>query len=353
MSLTEKQKQRVEGILRHVNDFLDKRFAQAKRINPKMASIEMDSRWHIVETLREILSEYKWFAQAKLLVVDVLSSADEQKKRELFNPEGQVSIQNEVIPADDQSKDKRTGQLEVHDVKSFYKALDPSLEKIIMLIQSWIWWDLRDAADLYRVEAQIQRLEMLKTAEIDANIQEFYRRDMQLRPDESVTREAVLRFELHRLREILDRYTARRAEDHGYQMIVVNREVEFPAEADAACVRLAKRLMVIERLRQQAAPLEDNARQAYAAYIGIAPEQVTAEAIIEFEQRHAKLDRKALTDQLSASHRLGEGASYKAMLGAEMQRRYEDLCAELGIEPQAPAPAAAQQPAAGSASTVA
>ena len=44
MALSEKQLQRIEGILDHLDDFLDKRFAQARRINPSAGRAEIDMR---------------------------------------------------------------------------------------------------------------------------------------------------------------------------------------------------------------------------------------------------------------------------------------------------------------------
>ena len=275
MALSEKQKQRVDGIIRHINEFLDKRFAQARRINPRLASAEGDLRFHQLRTLRNTLEESKGFGFGRLMVGDILCSADEAKKRDLFNPSNQASIMREIVPADQDKPDSKSDKLEINEVKAVYKAIDPLLEKVVMLVQCWIWWDLRDAADLYRFEAQKQRLEFLQHCDMDQNVVEHYQREMGLKPENSVTKEEALKFELLRMREIVEKFELRLREEPGYQVVVASVEMEGTPEVDATCMRLGRRLMLVEKLRTQQTPLDEATRIFYSSHLGVSPESVS------------------------------------------------------------------------------
>ena len=334
MALTEKQKRNLEGIVSYINDFLDKRFAQARRVNSKVGIIEPDLRWHQIGTVRLVLSGWKAFGTLKLIVADLLCSADEDKKRNVFHPDNQASIMNEIIPLEDDSKrkEKRVGQLEINDIKTFYKALDPSLEKIVELLQCWIWWDLRDAAELYRFDLQAQRLEDLKMCEITQQIKELYQHELGVKPDVNVTREQMLQLELTRTKDIVEKLAVRVGDEHGYQMIIVNQEKEGTPEADALCMRLAKRLAGMDRIRSQQS-FDEPVRQYYSQQLGIPTDQVTAEAVLELERKMARLDRQSLSEKLLASHGLGESFNYKQIKLDEVKQRFVDLCGFLGVDP--------------------
>jgi hypothetical protein len=339
MALSDKQKQRVAGILQYLNDLLDKRFVQANRVSPRIATVEGDIRWHQIETMRQILESSKGFGPVKIVVGDILASADEEKKRDLFNPTNQVSIMNQVIPSDEEAHGakKTAGQLEIRNVKTYYKALDPSLEKVLLLLQTWIWWDLRDASDLYRFEMQEQRLQNLKSHEFNAAMVEFYRKEMNIRPGVEVAKDDAIKFEMARTKEIVDLFEHRRAEEQGHEMILVREEREGSLESDATCVKLAKRLMAIEKARTLKDPVEESLKNFYAAQIGVPATQVTTQAILQSEEAQARRERQTLSEQLASGCKAGNTFNYKMLKLQDMKTRYENLCKLLGISPTAEA----------------
>jgi len=340
MDQADKLQQRAKGILRYLNDILDKRFTQARRVNPKVATVEADIRWHQMQTMRDILNTARGFGPLRLYVADILASGDEEKKRDLFDPVNQVSIMNEIVPVEDQLKDRRAGQMEIRDVKTFYKALDPSLEKILQLLQTWIWWDLPDAAELYRVEAQEQKFESLKTCQVDKALQDRYRKEMGEKPGIEISREKILRFELQRTRDILDRLDRRLKAERGHEMVLITEERNGTPTADAACVNLTKRLMAIDKLRNQRdAPLDPAVKQFYASQTGVPVDKITAEEALEYEQRQAGIARQRLAEELSRGCEIGESANYKRVLVDRMQKRYEAMAASIGVSAR-PRPAA-------------
>ena len=343
---TEQQTHRIEGVVKHLDDFIDKRFAQARRVNPKLGTVEADIRWHQMQTVRQVLGSYKGFGPQRLMVCDILCSTDEAKKRDLFNPVDQASIMNEVIPQEEKTghQQQRAGQLEIRDVKSFYKALDPSLEKMLVLLQTWIWWDLRDAADLFRFDLQQARLRELREGELNDRFKEHYRAEMKVRPGVEILKQDVLEFELGRTRDIVEQYRERRNEEHGYQIIVVSQECAGSTETDALCVRLAKRLMAIDKIKAQKGDLDPTVKQYYGPQMGMSPDGVTREAVLSFEEHQAARERQTLSELLSSSSRMGSTVNYKVANLDAMEVRLNALYTSLNVaKPEAPSPARAAE----------
>jgi len=333
-SLTDKQKQRADGILNHLGDLLEKRIQQAGRVNPKVPQVSADILWHQIATMRQVIETAKGFGPIKLVVSDILCSTDEPKKRDLFNPSNQVCLLNEILPSEEESgsETRRAGQLEIRDVRTLYRALDPSLDKILTLIQTWIWWDLRDAADQLRFDMQEQRILSLHGRELDAGMVEYYRKEMGTRPGEDVTKQAVIRFELGRAREIVDRYQAARETDRGHQAIVVIQERGGSQEEDQMVIRLAKRLSAIEKVRSLNGNLDQAVKNYYSGQLGLSADRINQEAILRYEESQARLERQRLADLLlQAGGRLGSTANYKLLILGQMGKRLEVLAGKTGI----------------------
>jgi hypothetical protein len=344
MALIDKSKQNLDGILKHLNDFLDKRFGQARRINPSAARAEADMRLHMGEVMHSVLARPKGFGPERLVVANILASDDAEKRTALFNPTDQVSLLNEIVPVEEELKQRRAGQLEIHDVRTLYRSLDPSLEKILTLVETWIWWDLLDAAERYRFDVQERILQNLRGCTLDATLVEYYRQVMKTRPGVELTRADMAKCELARAKEILDRFEARRQSDGGHQIIGVNLEREGNAEADACAVRLAKRLTAAEKMRLLGdGEVEKGIRDYYAPQIGLPADRVTAQAIADYENRLARRDRQTLLDLLTNNCVTGETLGYKQVLLQDMRKRFDSLCAIFGATAHAapPAPAAA------------
>jgi hypothetical protein len=122
-------------------------------------------------------------------------------------------------------------------------------------------------------------------------------------------------------------------------MILVREEREGSTEADASCVKLAKRLMAIEKARALKDPLDDAVRNFYASQLGAPAPQVTAGMVVEFEESHARRERQTLSEQLMSGCKMGKTFNYKVLKLHQMKSRLDDLCKLLGISPQdVPAP---------------
>ncbi len=324
----------IEGILHKLDEFLDQRYAQGKRLSALVAVAEADMRMQQQAVLRQILMGGKGFGPIRLSVVEILTSFDLQKKNALFHPTDQVCILNEIVPEEkDDSGKKTAGQLDIRSIKKLYSAIDPSFERLLSLLQTWIWWDLRDAADLYTFDLQISKIEHLKTVNVDEALIENYRKEMGAKPGTEIRRQDMIKFELQRAKLLIAQYGQRRDADHGHEIILVAKFMEGTPDADASCVRLASHLSAIEKLRAQQGQVNDSVKQFYAPQLRLPAEKVTAQAILDFETRCAAHERKILADAMSKTRPVGEMINFKRQKMADMQHLFAAACQAFGITP--------------------
>jgi hypothetical protein len=172
---------------------------------------------------------------------------------------------------------------------------------------------------------------------VDASLEEYYRKEMNVRPGVELAKQEIVKFEMERLREIVSYFQIRRNEEHGYQMIVVSEEREGTPEADAMTIKLAKRLTAVEKIRAQGDSLDENVRKFYAPQLGLAPEQVSASAVLSWEESLVRRDRQQLHDLLSSQFKLGRTISYKQAKLEELHVRMDKMMKLYGMSVQKPA----------------
>lgn len=251
----------VDGILEYIRDYLRMREQQAVRINSKLVGIIEDIAWVQVQNLRRLLEKPKAFGGEKYRVADVLASADDNKRKALLGTVDQNSIVSEIINRSEEQS-KRVADLTIHDMRTLFRMIDPSLENIVQLIQHWIFWDIPDASDLHHFDEQARRLETLRTIALSEDLRGKYRGALGKTVDQPVSDEEVLGFELKRLEAVSARFMARRAEDEAYHMII-GRDDEAgepydykKSQAEKLKQRLEKdRQLVEQRLRPAEKPL--------------------------------------------------------------------------------------------------
>lgn len=220
MALNPKTRRRVQAILKKIQDYMDIRFAHAARVNPNIRHIYGDIRWQQLTSLRLVLESTKAWGPDRYYVADVLCEDNVGKKKSLFLPTDQNSILNEIINLKDTAdRDRRAGQLPIQDMRTFYTALDPSLERIVELIQTWIWWDLADACDLVAFEHQAQLLKKVEGIKLEGPVMDHYQKVFRKSASE-INRNMVIGYEYRRLESIVKRVEERRLEDEGHEMIV-------------------------------------------------------------------------------------------------------------------------------------
>lgn len=216
----------VDGILAHMREYLDAREQQVVRMNPKLENVIKDVAWIHHEILRNVLHKSKAFGGEKYRVADVLAGADEGKRKALLSSSGdQSSIMDEIIERTDDSG-KKTVDHTIHDMRSFFRSIDPALENLVSLIQHWMKWDLPDAADQHGFDEQVRRLTALRGIQLTDDLRGRYRQALGKPTDEPVSDQEVFEMEMRRLDQIAGRFCGRRAEDEPYQLIICRDEAE-------------------------------------------------------------------------------------------------------------------------------
>ncbi len=338
--LSPQQQRRVDGIISIVKEFLDARYEHAVRVNPSIGHVYGDLSWQQLVTLRQIIGQTKAFGPVRFYVCDILASDDEEKKKALFLPTDQNTLMNEIVNLADDTTDTRHGVLGVRDMRSFYRALDPSLEQIVELIQTWIWWDLPDASDLYTFDHDYQRVVKLAKQSINEKIVEYYRKLMKRHSDDEPGKAEILEFEIEKLEEIRKRFRRRREEEGGYQMILKREEKSSKAFEDMA-LSLAghiEKLNKIESLDE----LTDDLRKEYAKKFQMSPSDITKNMALEYEKQGVKNLQDKLKESLNMGRTLGEPFDLKLRKLHEIEQRLAKLKKTLFPEKKKePAPSAA------------
>jgi hypothetical protein len=220
MALNVKTSKRVQGILEKIREYMDIRFDHASRVNPHIRHIYEDIRWQQMASLRLVLESSKAWGPDRYYVADVLCEDNELRKKSLFLPTDQNSILNEIINLKEkQDTARRAGQLPIRDMRTFYTALEPSLERVVELFQTWIWWDLPDACDLVAFEHQYQVLQKVLNIKIEGPVMDHYQRIFRKTAAE-ISPRMVIEYEVSRLEHIMKRIEERRSLDAGHEMIV-------------------------------------------------------------------------------------------------------------------------------------
>lgn len=217
----------VEGILAHMRDYMDAREQQLVRINKKVQNVIKDVTWMHLDILRHVLQKPKAFGGEKFRVADVLSGADDLKRKALLSSSDQNSIMDEIIDRPDEATGKKAAD-SIHDMRTLFRAIDPSLESLVQLIQFWVKWDLPDAADLHSFDEQIRRLKALRSIQLTDDIRGRYRQALGKPADVAITDDEIFQMEMKRLEQIASRFCARRHEDEPFQLII-RREGEAEA----------------------------------------------------------------------------------------------------------------------------
>lgn len=321
--LSPQQQKRVEGIVAIVKEFLDARFEHAIRINPNIANVYADLSWQQLVTLKQILSETKAFGPVRFYVCDILSSDDEHKKRALFSPTDQNSIMNEIINLAEDRSETTSGTLNIRNIRTFYKALDPSLEQIVELIQTWIWWDLPDSADMFAFEQEYQRILKLAKQPLSDKIIDYYRKLMKWASDKELTKKDILEYEVQKLSKIVQNLGRRIAEEPGYKMIL-KRDKLSSEMLEEMIIKLAKHINNLRKIRQMN-EIPDELKGLYSKSLNISPQDVTKEIIIQFEEKSINQLEEKIKDTLNLGQALGEPYNYKEKKFKELEKRLNQL----------------------------
>ncbi len=305
---TERQMQKAEALLKVLRDYLQARFDHATRINPSMRRLADELMWQQLATVRQIFLELKSFGPERFVVIDILTSFDMRKRGALFSLSDQNTIFNEIVSeAGKEKEQKKFEGVTIGDIGSFYKAIDPSLEHAVLLIQSWIWWDLPDAMDLVLLDLQAERVKSLRQGGLTPEILSHYRQELN-QPGAELTVNDAVALEMKRATEAATSFRHRRTLDPGYRLII-KRDPLPDASADALIQTMAQRLRVMEQVQKSG--VDATLKEHYSRMFKCDAEAVTPERIVAFEREALAASRAQLRRLLEGDGMWGEPYDYK------------------------------------------
>jgi len=320
---TNLQKKAIEAIIANVEEFLGFRYPQVIRMNPDIASIWDDLKWQMMNRLRFSLSNEKAFGGVRIHVGELLMSDDTSKIRELFGTKSQNSLQGELVEEKEDDAHRTHGTMEIHDMRTLYRAIKPGLDKNVALIQTFIWWDLEDAADIARINHKKGIVQALAAKGITDDIAEYYQGIMQ--KDSKPSTEQIVAYEIGKMKQTLECYRARRSEDAAYKMII-RRERAKSEKPEALIEAIASQQNVLKTLKKDE-ELPESMWEQFAKALQVPRQEVTKESARKWLEATIEANHKRLRDSM-----MGTGSGKAVNVKLEKQEQLEQLLAQLENE---------------------
>ncbi len=310
---SEHSKINVDGILDNLRRYMLARFQHANRIKPEFRHLESDLVWHELQAVRQILSESKPYAEFRFVIADVLISFDKEKKWGVFSPSDQNCIQSEIVThVDEISGKEKSDVIAIRDMRGIYKMMDPNLDCLLQLIQIWVWWDLRDAADFFLFDTQMEVLRDLPKKECDERMVISYRKEMKL--DETAPSPdlaGVYEFEYNRTKGMVEKLAYRIENAPIYEEIIGYEDGSDP-QVDEKILQLAHHLRARDLLNEKK-DLDPSWLEHYAHVLHCPADQVDKEKAAAYEERYLHRGKSELSDVL---------------------RNFEDNCVRYNVKPR-------------------
>ncbi|MCB2155904.1 hypothetical protein KQI84_13560 [bacterium] len=306
--LSTQEQHAVDTIVRHMQEYMDMRFAQSCRVNPRFEQIWPDLAWQQMRQLRNTLENKKAWGPTRFCIGALLASDDYARIHDIFNPTHQSSIQVEIVEQqEDTSKGRRAEVLEIHDFRTLYSNIDKAVATIAMVMQIFLWWDLPDAADLARFDLKMERLRKLEQG-ISDEMRSSYAEIMK-DLDHVPTDDDILTFELRLLKKAVDRFVGRRENEPGYKVIIARKPSEGMDAVDRLIGAIAREQILLRNL-EHGQELDENLKQQFSKALGVPAESLSTNMEADYIHRmiaeHKKKLRGAMTGEIS-----GEPYDYK------------------------------------------
>ena len=315
------QRKAVDAIMSQMEHYLDMRCQQVTRINPDIERAWDDTVWQELVRLRTTISTDKAYGPVRLHLAELLISDDRRRVNDLLQSKGQYSLLGEIVEEADQASHKTEGQLEIHDMRTLYRAIDPKVEPLIQLVQTYIWWDLSDACLVARFNWKSDRIKHFVEKGITDEMASYYQELMG--KERKPSAEGVVNYECRMLEKTLEEFRLRRDESRGFHVIV--RRDPLPAEnPDVLIEALASQMALLEKLRK-GEELDASTLEQFAKAMHAEQEEVTPEKAAPFLEQTIKTNKKRLREALTHTPSGGEPHSMKNRQLHKLEKRFEEI----------------------------
>lgn len=328
LAITASQKQAVESILQRVQQYLDMRYLQARRINPKVEMVWGDIAWQQMSNMRRSLEGDKAFGPERVNVAELLLSDNRKRIMDLFLTKSQNCLLGEIVEVRESDGHRTHSSMEIHDMRTLFRALDPAVESIVALIQTFLWWDLEDAADLARFERNAAIAAHIEKNGLNEHMAQYYKE--KLHSNRDVSPDDAIECELRQMQTSRDCFRARRITEKAYQIIVCH-EHSKKDNPDQVIEALGSQLQIREGL-QKGAPMNPQLAEQLSKALHCAPEEVTAEKALGFLENTIATNRKRL-QAIMLGGSGGTPFNYKARQLEELEQRFEAALGDRQIGP--------------------
>ncbi|MEQ8820166.1 MAG: hypothetical protein RLY93_07950 [Sumerlaeia bacterium] len=299
-SPTEYAKKGINALIERMQEYLDLRYAQFSRVNPRIEGVWPDLAWQSLQQLRQTYENTKAWGPNRFCVGAILVSDDLVKIRDLFSVNHQSSIMAEVIERDDPNA-KGKDASEVNDMRSLYTSLEPSVSGVVSLIQFCMWWDMEDAVDLTRFDFKMESLGRLRRGQLPEGAAAEYHRRMHRREEEPhPTVEEIVKHEVDQVRRIVERFTERRANEPGFKMIIARRKSSAADQLDRLIGIIAREQVLLTNL-EAGKEVDEGLKAQFAKALQVSVDALDAKMERDYLQRmvtdHKRQLRSTMTDQ--------------------------------------------------------
>lgn len=321
----------IDGIMRYLTEYIDIRFAHAGRLNSRLLAVEDDLKWHELGSIAHLLASTKPFGEKRFSIADMITSFDKNNKELLFNPKRQASIMAEVVTVVEEA-DQSTGLLEIRDLRGLYQAIDPALERVIKLIQTWLWWDLPDAGDVWLFDCQESLVYETLDSEPDAAKLAAYRALLERDPRLPIEKKDAVDFEFYRAEEIVKGLRHRREFSGDYQCVIGRERVGGGGDRETILL-LAQHFRAMEELEGEG-EMSARLREYFAGVLGCAPDAVTREKALAYEKNYIAETEVRLIADLRTAGSGGRPYDFKARQMEKIEARFASLAKAVNPRPR-------------------
>ncbi|PKO19369.1 hypothetical protein CVU37_04035 [candidate division BRC1 bacterium HGW-BRC1-1] len=315
----------VEGVLHYLSDYIATRGRQASRMHPPIAMVIGEIVWMQMAHMRQVLEKLKTFAPDRVRVADALTGVDDTRRRAILSHTDQNAVVYEIIDRQDQAKSSRVVDMAIHDTRTLFRSLNPSLETVVQLVQHWSYWDLSDAADLFHFDKNVRRISAIQAISISDDMRKKYRAAMRLRSDDPFTDDDIFKFELTLMNQIVTRFVQKRKEEEAYVTIICRDELPVAA-TNQEIMKTARHMMALEALEDESKDVDPAMHDYFARAMHMDHDMVTREKMIEFVRRNVAEAKRTLKQVLAEDRNLGEPYDYKDAQGTKLKERFTEIC---------------------------
>lgn len=345
----------TELIMNRLNEFLSIRFDHAARINPKLKIIKQDLIYHEMANVRRCLMGDKIYGPVRRKVSDVFLGDDDKPRKNLMSPTDQTSIQVELVShCQDERTEHTRGQIKIHDLKSFYASIDEGLAAFLDLVETWIWWDILDSAELVRFEQKLGMIAHVRQGKLSPDMRKRYatqisaasgggaEEEKETAVTSSISDEDIIKYEKGQLEKIREQWSIRRGNERGYMYVLKRDELPTPSQG-TMIHEMAEKVREYDSV-DQIEDFSEDQRHRYAIELKVLPEKLTRDMVLD----HIKLQLLGVEREMVAASdheaRLGPPYDYKTRLLEQMDRKLAE-CRAADAKPANGTPAAPAAPA--------